>query len=650
MASDSTARRWRIVDPVCALVLLACVAGHVLHLRDGMALSMPDSQVYMRQAERPLTDSRFWIESVPPLNALWYKAVGAFGNIETKTVSVVPRTEPVLPAAQTALSLLAFTLLALACARTARTRAGRRLLFALPLAASLAPLIAKWNQVVLSESLSMSLFAVFVAAWYLYFRRPSWWALAAIAASAACWAAVRDTNTYTIAMFVPIAALAGVIGARGKAAALCIALVAVFAVGYTVESSTDRRLLSFYNIVGLRILPQSDRVDFFASSGMPKSPALAERSGKWASDDDYAFFKDERLEPFRQWSATHGVTTYMRFLLAHPFYSLSAPAAGIETLLFSLGWAVDMNWMWPHKPLTPWLKGALQWMILLGYGLAILSAIALWRGRRIHDAPWLLVPLGMALLSAPQFWLAWHGDTGGILRHSLTAVVSFLLGSLLLMAAMVDGFLAEANARRVHKERTRMIGWASAALPLAVAAWLIAVHLNNPGYVGRGEDLYRQLKNRPPLQTASNWNIHAIANGPEDLASEDDGGGTTLIYTKEPCTGTDLDTPFFLHVWPKEATNLPLQSLAYGFANHDFSCIGRCWLLDERCIATVHLPDYPIDQVRTGQYQVVDGRMQSIWTVEEKLRRRPAGRVQGKFTLQADEGKLTLQTDTRRAE
>ena len=621
MASDSTAlRRWG-VDPLCALILLACIAVHLLHFGNGETLSMPDSGVYTGQAEHPLTDSRFWVGKAPPLYPLWYKAVGAFGDFDTN---------PVL-AAQTALSLLAFTLLAFACARTARTLAGRRLLFALPLVASLAPLVAKWNQMVLSESLSVSLFAVFAAAWYLYLRRPNWWALSAIAASALCWATVRDTNAYTVAMIVPIAALGGVVGGRRKAVALCVALVAAFAVANIVESRSDRRMFSFYNVVGQRILPHPMRVEFFVSGGMPFSLALAERSGKWASADDSAFFHDLRLQRFREWAAIHGMGTYAQFLLTHPFYSLAAPSAEIgETFLHRLGWAANMDWSSPDEPLVPWLAGILRWAVLLGYGAAILSAFALWRRRRFHEAPWLLVPLGMTLLSVPQLWLAWHGDAMEVVRHGLTAVVSFLLGGLLLVAATADRFLGQANARTaqarvrdldetpggcVPKAETNHRLAASAASLLAVAAWLIVAQLTRPAHVGREEDLLRQLENRPPLQTVSDWNIHAIANDRNDSVS---GIGWTLVYTKMPCTERDFDALFSLHVWPQDAASLPPHRSAHGYENLDFACTADlCWLRDERCVATAYVPDYPIGRIYTGRYRVVGGSIQPLWTAAE---------------------------------
>ena len=641
MLSNSTARcRW-VVDPVCALILLACVTGHLLHLRHAEALWMVDSARYKMKAELPLTDSRFWIWSAPPLYALWYKAVGA-GDIKrrdsprpspvwTRAVEAGNGArEPILRPAQTTLSLLSFTLLAFACARTARSRAGRRLLFALPLAVSLAPLVAKWNQVVMSESLSISLFAVFVAALCLHFHRPSWWALAAIAASAACWALVRDTNAYTVLMFVPVAALAGV-GGRRKAVALCIALVAAFAVANALESRSDRWTFPFYNVVGQRILPHPDRVDFFASRGMPTSSALAERSGKWASDDGRAFYKDVRLGRFREWSADRGMATYMQFLLAHPFYSLTAPATEIgETFLSRLGWAVHMDWSSPDEPLAPWLTDVLGWAVVLGYAAAVLSAFALWRRRRFREAPWLLVPVGMALLSLPQLWMAWHGDAMEYLRHGLTAVLSFLLGGLLLCAAMADSFFAKRtlgqarptrNAGRTHirTDANHRLAASTASL-LAVATWLIVANLTKPEQVSRGEDLYRQLENQVPLQVAAGWRIHAIADDPDDSVGGVGRGqrkGWTIVYTKTPCTWTDLDVLFFLHVWPEDAANLAPRRSAHGYDNLDFACtFRRCWLLDERCVATAHLPDYPIDQVLTGQYRMVDEQLQRIWAGE----------------------------------
>ena len=233
------------------------------------------------------------------------------------------------------------------------------------------------------------------------------------------------------------------------------------------------------------------------------------------------------------------MATYVRFLFAHPFYSLAAPAAEIgETFLHRLGWAANMDWSSPDEPLAPWLAGILRWAVLLGYGAAILSALALWRRQRFHEAPWLIV-----------------------------------------------------------------------------------AQLTKPAHVGRWENLLRQVEDRPPVQTVSDWNIHAIANDPRDSVS---GIGWTLVYTKTPCTERDFDALFSLHVWPQDAADLPPHRAAHGYENLDFSCTAdRCWRSDERCVATAYVPDYPIGRMYTGQYRVVDGSIRPLWTGAE-------------FTLQAN--------------
>ena len=85
------------------------------------------------------------------------------------------------------------------------------------------------------------------------------------------------------------------------------------------------------------------------------------------------------------------------------------------------------------------------------------------------------------------------------------------------------------------------------------------------------------------------------------------GIGWTLVYTKIPCTESDFDALFSLHVWPKDAADLPPHRAAHGYENLDFSCTADlCWRDDEQCVATAYVPDYPIGRMYTGQYRVVD--------------------------------------------
>ena len=101
----------------------------------------------------------------------------------------------------------------------------------------------------------------------------------------------------------------------------------------------QRWVFPFYNVMGMRILPVPEHVTYFSDHGMPVSPALYERTGKYASSDDSAFYNDPRLEEFRTWTYRSGKTTYIRFLLSHPLYAITAPALQFPDIFLK-----DMSW------------------------------------------------------------------------------------------------------------------------------------------------------------------------------------------------------------------------------------------------------------------------------------------------------------------
>ena len=86
-----------------------------------------------------------------------------------------------------------------------------------------------------------------------------------------------------------------------------------------------------------------------------------------------------------------------------------------------------------------------------------------------------------------------------------------------------------------------------------------------------------------------------------------------LIYLRESCAAADTAAGFFLHILPEDGADLPAERQAAGFANLDFD-FGR-WggHFDGKCLATVPLLDYPVKEIRTGQYVPGQGE---VWAVE----------------------------------
>ncbi len=82
-----------------------------------------------------------------------------------------------------------------------------------------------------------------------------------------------------------------------------------------------------------------------------------------------------------------------------------------------------------------------------------------------------------------------------------------------------------------------------------------------------------------------------------------------LIYVKERCSYDDAETAFFLHLIPVNQDDLPPERRPHGFDNRDFDLMHADLLLADGllvdrklCVVVRPLPDYPIAEIRTGQF------------------------------------------------
>ena len=89
--------------------------------------------------------------------------------------------------------------------------------------------------------------------------------------------------------------------------------------------------------------------------------------------------------------------------------------------------------------------------------------------------------------------------------------------------------------------------------------------------------------------------------------------GNKLAYLKEPCVPGDADARFFLHITPAAPADLPAAGRERGFANLDFHFADHGAYIGDICVASLDLPDYPIERIRTGQFVSGEG---DLWRVE----------------------------------
>ena len=97
-------------------------------------------------------------------------------------------------------------------------------------------------------------------------------------------------------------------------------------------------------------------------------------------------------------------------------------------------------------------------------------------------------------------------------------------------------------------------------------------------------------------------------------------GAKHLVYKRDSCAEEDTAPPFFLHVLPRNPDDLERSAAEHGFENLDFDFnfyANRGIRIGERCTVERRLPDYDVEQLRTGQYDTE--AMRNIWQAQIHL-------------------------------
>ncbi len=79
-------------------------------------------------------------------------------------------------------------------------------------------------------------------------------------------------------------------------------------------------------------------------------------------------------------------------------------------------------------------------------------------------------------------------------------------------------------------------------------------------------------------------------------------GDEALTFVRGPCVREDVNRKIFLRAVPEDLKDLPGWSrLQYGSDHHIFQSIRVPMLFEEKCMAVLPLPDYPVSRIRAAQ-------------------------------------------------
>jgi hypothetical protein len=402
----------------------------------GPPLVWNDSVSYRAVAAKPLWSLAFWDGARPPLLPLVIKVTGS-------SVGLV--------ATQAVVSVLSWGLLAWTVGRLVPPGWRRALAAGVVLGFASSLPVAMWNRSLLSESLSMSLVALLVAALLWTAQRPTWPRLVAAAAAALGLAAARDAQVWTVALLALAVGASAItrIGRDGRTAirlaALATCLVAVVVVTGWGSVSSKRSVESVSDVLYVRVFPYPDRVGWFSAHGMPQGAAIDAMARVPPTPGTAPVVgispTDSAFRPLERWITAHGESTYALWLVSHPTYLVTEPLLRPERTFNSA--QGDLDFYAPTvqavtSPLTDPMWPSLAWLA----GLALVAGVlAVWR--KTWRRPAWRMTVALTVIGGLAMVVAWHGDGQEVTRHTVEGFAQLRLG---LWILVVLGALSSAPA------------------------------------------------------------------------------------------------------------------------------------------------------------------------------------------------------------
>jgi len=423
---SSPASRRALVGPVLSLAGWCGFAWYVLWQGTvGPPVLWTDSTSYATVAGHPLWSTGFWAGQRPPLAPLVLKMVGSStGFVAFQSLLAVA-----------AWGLLAFTVGRLVPAGWRRVAAAWTVLAF----ASTTPVIL-WNRSVLSESLSLSILAVLVAAVIWTARHLTWPRVTAVLLASWAFAETRDAQVWTVGLLgLALAVVVLVHGRRHRrwsrrAGALAAGLLLVAGLTGGDAGHTGRTIQNMANVLFVRVFPFPARVSWFAAHGMPDAPTIDRLAAGVAATPGTAKvvgldLSDPDNARLGRWIADHGQATYLLWLVTHPDYLITEPLLRPEQAFnFANGsltfYAVTGR---VDSPLTAVFWPAWWWLLpLTAIGLVAATVTGWWRER---SAPTVVLLAVVGLLS---MLIAWQGDGQEVTRHTIEGFAELRLAVLVL--------------------------------------------------------------------------------------------------------------------------------------------------------------------------------------------------------------------------
>ena len=409
-----------------------------------------DTTSYAMVADVPLLDKRFWLRERPFTIPLFYKLLGVRGELYLLPSKVFEW----ITHFQLIISIVSWIVLGLAVAKAMRGKWVKTAAYTTVLLFAGAIDLSQWDRLLLSESLSLSLFALFLALFILGFQywERLWRAkspkremmLILFLLVTTLYAFTRDVNAYFVFFATIIIAVYSWFRLRGlktlRIALSIVVLLFMIFLAQLVSSDVGHRWFGpFRNVFFARILPTDQAMEYFLDAGLPLEAQERTQLKGYDRVQFMEVFSSPSYQAVNEWLMENGRSVYLAYLLNDPIASLTAPVQDIVHLVSP----DSTEYRKPIKDTPGWLISLSRILfprsLLIALLLPLISgALILFTAGRQTLQAWWIVPYLLLLTVYPLMFIVFHGDAIELERHALQISMQVRLAGWMLLLALVD--------------------------------------------------------------------------------------------------------------------------------------------------------------------------------------------------------------------
>jgi hypothetical protein len=398
-----------------------------------------DTYSYVVAAEKPLSSTEFWIGERSFTLPLMFKLLG-INTLNYQTNAAMSSVAQF----QTWLSIICWALLGFTFGISLRRRWLGVGAFGIILLFSLCLEISLWDSLLLSESISLSLFACLVGLWVLLeMISPNrlrtivgWIVFLVMLIVTILYSFTRDTNLYFVLICAPFFALIAWVKKKDKIQRVFYSVYAVFVIAlftfqsYSVSNGNRWQILIYDNLA-LRLLKDEQAINYLDKMGLPIDDALMSVTTMTPPEYQKYFLNSDKMDEVRTWVNSNGKTIYLRYLISRPGFSLLKPIYESNKLIngSSVEYRRERQ---PNRPIAEVITRISNIFyprspLILGFMLviSIIGAVN-WLSGREKKSVWVII-MALVVSIYPLMFIVWHGNPMEVERHAVQIAVQFRL-------------------------------------------------------------------------------------------------------------------------------------------------------------------------------------------------------------------------------